>query len=1821
MTSYELRAAAPPPEDAAASSASAPTAGPPLSDSDTLLAVQRAQQHPSPTLDLEASHAPYDERAATAHVRRLLDLVSPARLLGPPAEPWKRPFAGEVSPQPNQAEGAAASSSGSAAGAGGRGAGGAAAGYVATSACPEEAAATAALRAAVAASDAPDAEPLLPPPTLAGFYGFLSLGNVEPPVDGIERVELAPEAEDDSDRLFCCAVRAAGAPELRVVACAEGFYAAGERSETLCPTLVALLRLKLHGFQERYSALLRAMQERNPHGNVPAGLRRNTWCAPPGVGERGQAALPAEDPAWGGHGGGWGRDEATHAGREWAREFAAYALERGVTADERQARDRRVFLAHAAFVDVAVRHATDALASCVDGGDAEGVAAHARETHNIEIEVQDCAEHAAAAASSSSGAFSGVDDASSVAALLKGVCADVNTPARDVRALGTVAVRQLGRVVVARAVGLDACAASAGAADAEVEDATRERYDEAARDEGANALNLHSLRVALNEHASPDYDAEVAQAEAAVMQLAESNKGCLGEEASEAAASAAAAVPIAAFRWEFGQAWVQHLREQKRAREQKASSPGSGAGARARARSQANARGGHGAHANASLARTPAAAVAEVEADAPEEGAELDEDSALSACEAAGVHAELVEAMGVRAALRLARDDVGLHTMSVAELVAAAKSHYEGVALPKLLAELRGLELSPIDGRTLTEFLHARGIGMRSLGRIVEATDGLRHMQEVSLAEVIARSAKVLLRAAMATHAKAGVGAAARAAAVLNGVLCEADTPLARAVWGWLVRHARVRFGADLSAFAPPPESAEGAADSHATLAGGVLPLRGAHLSPASRAVRAAAAAARAGAAAATRARARGQRSTLRRLALMRALCTKVGLEVVTRAYDFGCEDGVVVRAHDVLSAVPVLKQVAPTSADGRALLEASKAALDKGRLEHAAALAARALVRAAGVCGARHRASAGARSLLAVALYHTGDFSQAAAYQQTALDTCERELGLDHPDTIKAYGDLAVFYYRLQRTELALVYVRRSLQLLGMACGAEHPNTAATFINIAMMEEGCGQTQLALRYLHEALACNRRLLGRLHVQTAAAYHALAIALSLSEAYGLSVSHEQTTLNILEASLGADDPRTLDAQAWLEYFDSKQVERNEARQAGRAGPDRSIASRGHLALNDLVRFIEEEETTAADARLAVEEALEAESNAAGATTEAASSGSEGEARADAGAVEDDGCDAAQDKGDMDHEIPEGAEPVTSGADTLEAAATADSSDGTATAAEPTAAAGISSLASDDLGALTPPESSLAGDDWEDVVAPSKRRQQARDERRRAERQERRSARASQSTARGEVDTNGTRKKSGSTSKAGSSARGERVAKGERGATKAAPGPAPARAQAHAPAQPAMKPAAPSKSPMAPWAQAAGRPAAETAKTTTESSGNGSDGGAPNTVLERAWKSSPDNSSSSGQSDGAQSHPTSPRQGRAAGASVQAPPSPAKAGGTYATMLGASESKESHAQADGTSIDAAAAATTTVAKTSAETSSSDKSSEVDSSNGSDSSDKTSASKSLSAAAAPFVRPRAGVAQATGAALAAAAKLGSRRATKPSDATGSAKAQSAMSPKKASSEAMNPNAVVFVPITRPVAKAASVAARVAASVAAGAPAAKREQPQDSPTAAASKPAPDAKTSGSEGALSSPKAAPAPAPAQEKKPTTLESAPAAAPAAASKAAAPRGSWARPLSLATVPASVHALEPTATPTPLGGSTGSSEPASSDCASVDAGASLPSEPEAEETDGFVVVRPRKQAKQATGSRSRARQVGGARAGRSKRSPSGTVRRPAVSAA
>lgn len=96
-------------------------------------------------------------------------------------------------------------------------------------------------------------------------------------------------------------------------------------------------------------------------GNLPFGFRSNTWVVPPLAADAPSIfpSLPVEDENWGGNGGGQGR----HGKRAWSRDFLVLAKMPCKTVEERQVRDKKAFLLHSMFVDVAVVKAVSVLQS------------------------------------------------------------------------------------------------------------------------------------------------------------------------------------------------------------------------------------------------------------------------------------------------------------------------------------------------------------------------------------------------------------------------------------------------------------------------------------------------------------------------------------------------------------------------------------------------------------------------------------------------------------------------------------------------------------------------------------------------------------------------------------------------------------------------------------------------------------------------------------------------------------------------------------------------------------------------------------------------------------------------------------------------------------------------------------------------------------------------------------------------------------------------------------------------------------------------------------------------------------------------------------------------------------------------------------------------------------------------------------------------------------------------------------------------------------------------------------------------------------------
>ncbi|KAG6575607.1 Protein TSS, partial [Cucurbita argyrosperma subsp. sororia] len=933
-----------------------------------------------------------------------------------------------------------------------------------------------------------------PTPKLSDFFEFFSLAHISPPILQIRRCNPKGAADDERDGdYFGLQIKICNGKLIQVTASAKGFYTAGKQF-VQSHSLVDLLQQLSRAFANAYESLMKAFLEHNKFGNLPYGFRMNTWLVPPSIIETPSnlLQLPVEDENWGGNGGGQGRNNE-HNQRSWATDFAVLAKLPCKTEEERIVRDRKAFLLHSQFVDIAIQRAVSAISSLIDSNSKGQVTVNSRDIvyedriGDLSIVIRRDSIDATATKLNGHGLDGVSDEEVAQRNLLKGLTADENVVVQDTASLSRVIVRHCGYTATVKVVG-------------KVKTGRDENQDiviDDQQDGGANALNINSLRIQLHKitaNAPEEGSDDLEPSRVLVRKVIEESLSKLKEE------------PIGSekpIRWELGSCWLQHLQKQDNEPDSKSKAPENEPAVK-----------GLGKQFKLLKKREKKPRAVDTE---KENRCMLDDPNTKT--ETNGEE-KLENLISKQALSRLKESGTGLHLKTAEELMAMAHKYYDETALPKLVTDFGSLELSPVDGRTLTDFMHLRGLQMCSLGQVVELAEKLPHIQALCIHEMVIRAFKHVINAVIAA-VESTADLSAAVASSLNFILgsygsedeennLHEDGALRLQ---WLRTFLGKRFKWRLS----------------------------------------------------------NEFQHLRKLSILRGICHKVGLELAPRDFDLECPNPF--KRSDVISLVPVCKHVGCASADGRNLLESSKVALDKGKLDDAVNYGTKALTKMIAVCGPYHRSTASAYSLLAVVLYHTGDFNQATIYQQKALDINERELGLDHPDTMKSYGDLSVFYYRLQHIELALKYVNRALFLLHFTCGLSHPNTAATYINVAMMEEGVGNVHVALRYLHEALKCNQRLLGADHIQTAASYHAIAIALSLMEAYSLSVQHEQTTLNILKVKLGDEDIRTQDAAAWLEYFESKALEQQEAARNGTPKPDALISSKGHLSVSDLLDYI------------------------------------------------------------------------------------------------------------------------------------------------------------------------------------------------------------------------------------------------------------------------------------------------------------------------------------------------------------------------------------------------------------------------------------------------------------------------------------------------------------------------------------------------------------------------------------------------------------------------------------------------------------------------
>ncbi|WVZ73943.1 hypothetical protein U9M48_022192 [Paspalum notatum var. saurae] len=469
------------------------------------------------------------------------------------------------------------------------------------------------------------------------------------------------------------------------------------------------------------------------------------------------------------------------------------------------------------------------------------------------------------------------------------------------------------------------------------------------------------------------------------------------------------------------------------------------------------------------------------------------------------------------------------------ELVKRAGTFLLDIVIPKFVQDLCSLDISPMDGQTLTDVLHLHGINVRYLGKIAGMIKHLPHLWDLFSAEIIVRSAKHVIKEILRQSLDHDIGPAI--AHFLNcfvGKVLGASTKAAPGN-----AQSKAQKGHENS----QTQKTKGQKLSHASTSRRVLSTYSNLTSD--------------GIWSSITEFAKskyqfevpdGARLSAKRVAVLRNLCQKVGITIAARRYDL--DSSTPFQASDILNLQPVVKHSVPTCTDAKNLMEAGKVRMAEGTLNEAYALFSEAFSLLQQITGPMHKDAANCCRYLAMVLYHAGDTAGAIVQQHRELIINERCLGLDHPDTAHSYGNMALFYHGLNQTELALRHMSRTLLLLSLASGPDHPDVAATLINVAMMYQDASNMNTALRYLQEALMKNERLLGPEHVQTAVCYHALAIAFSCMGLYKLSIQHEKKTYDILAKQLGENDSRTKDSENWLNTFKLREEQVNAQKQKG-----------------------------------------------------------------------------------------------------------------------------------------------------------------------------------------------------------------------------------------------------------------------------------------------------------------------------------------------------------------------------------------------------------------------------------------------------------------------------------------------------------------------------------------------------------------------------------------------------------------------------------------------------------------------------------------------
>ncbi|QGA13178.1 hypothetical protein EYB26_000825 [Talaromyces marneffei] len=245
--------------------------------------------------------------------------------------------------------------------------------------------------------------------------------------------------------------------------------------------------------------------------------------------------------------------------------------------------------------------------------------------------------------------------------------------------------------------------------------------------------------------------------------------------------------------------------------------------------------------------------------------------------------------------------------------------------------------------------------------------------------------------------------------------------------------------------------------------------------------------------------------------------------------------------ADDILNFVPLIKDAAPRSALAEEALEAGRISLMQGQKQLGQELILESLSLHEQIYGILHPEVAKLYHQLSMLYYQTDEKDAAVELARKAVIVTERTLGVDSADTILSYLNLSLFEHATGNTKMALVYVKHALDLWKIIYGPNHPDSITTMNNAAVMLQHLKRYSDSRKWFEASLTVCEELFGRQSVNTATILFQLAQALALDQDSKAAVNRMRDAYNIFLAELGPEDRNTKEAESWLEQLTQNAV--------------------------------------------------------------------------------------------------------------------------------------------------------------------------------------------------------------------------------------------------------------------------------------------------------------------------------------------------------------------------------------------------------------------------------------------------------------------------------------------------------------------------------------------------------------------------------------------------------------------------------------------------------------------------------------------------------